>query len=197
MRPQDLRPGASRNTCSSTGASPAHASRAGGARSPREGPRSANPVAPEGTRPRSTLRGLSAGGSRSDWRGQSFLVVCSSLLATREPMYIGRYVAEETPEYTTTRRDALERHEIIVLEFVQRTFSPQQLGLRALLGLLRAGTSLSQLHEATLRHSVSTPPLSASTPSTFTPPLLRFLPHPPPLPCWDPSAASQSYSPSF
>ena len=56
-------------------------------------------------------------------------------------MYIGCYVAEETPEYTTTRQDMLERHEIIVPEFVQRTFSPQQLGLRALLGLLRAGTS--------------------------------------------------------
>ena len=50
-------------------------------------------------------------------------------------------MAEDTPEYTTTRQSTLERHEIIVPEFVQRTFSPQQLGLRALLGLLRAGTS--------------------------------------------------------
>ena len=79
-------------------------------------------------------------------------------------------MAEETSEYTTTRQDTLERHEIIVPEFVQRTFSLQQLGLRALLGLLRAGTSPSQLHEATLRGSVSTGPLSASTPSAFSPP---------------------------
>ena len=107
-------------------------------------------------------------------------------------------MAEETPEYTTTRQSTLERHEIIVPEFVQRTFSPQQLGLRALLGLLRAGTSPSKLREATLRGSISTSPLSASTPSTCTPPpLLRFLPPLLPLPCWDPSAASQSYSPSF
>ena len=106
-------------------------------------------------------------------------------------------MAEDTPEYTTTRQSTLERHEIIVPEFVQRTFSPQQLGLRALLGLLRTGTSPSQLREATLRGSVSTSPLSASTPSAFTPPLLQFLPPLLPLPCWDPSAASQSYSPSF
>ena len=79
-------------------------------------------------------------------------------------------MAEDTPEYTTTRQDALERHEIIVPEFVQRTFSPQQLGLHALLGLLRVGTSPSQLREATLRGSISTSPLSASTPSTCTPP---------------------------
>ena len=79
-------------------------------------------------------------------------------------------MAEDTPEYTTTRQDALERHEIIVPEFVQRTFSPQQLGFRALLGFLRAGTPPSQLREATLRGPVSTGPLSASTLSAFTPP---------------------------
>ena len=106
-------------------------------------------------------------------------------------------MAEEMPEYTTTRQDALERHEIIVPEFVQRTFSPQQLGLRALLGLLCAGTSPSQPREATLRGPISTGPLSTSTLSAFTPPLLQFLPPLLPLPCWDPSAASQSYSPSF
>ena len=107
-------------------------------------------------------------------------------------------MAEDTPEYTTTRQDALERHEIIVPEFVQRTFSPQQLGLRALLGLLRAVTCPSTLREATLRGPVSTGPLSASTLSAFTPPpFLQFLLPLLPLPCWDPSAASQSYSPSF
>ena len=52
-------------------------------------------------------------------------------------------MAEETPEYTTTRQSALERQEIIVPEFIQRTFSLQRLGIRALLGLLRAGTSPS------------------------------------------------------
>ena len=107
-------------------------------------------------------------------------------------------MAEETPEYTTTRQSTLERHEIIVPEFVQRTFSPQQLGLRALLGLLRAGTS-PPLSFAKLRFAAPyRQALSPRVPSLPSPPpLLQFLPPLLPLPCWDPSAASQSYSPSF
>ena len=107
-------------------------------------------------------------------------------------------MAEETPEYTTTRQDTLERHEIIVPEFVQRTFSPQQLGLRALLGLLRAGTSPLSAS----RSYASRPRIDRLSPREYPlclhpPPLLQFLPPLLPLPCWDPSAASQSYSPSF